>query len=76
MWNVAFYFWTGLVVTGFFGFFVVWTSDAYDSDLSHTTLFWLTLGGTGLGMVLLLVAFIATAVEIAIRERAGDSQRD
>ena len=72
----AFYFWTGLILTGFFGFFAVWTYDEYDSDLSHTTLVWLTLGGTGLGVILLLVAVIATAVGIAIREQPGGSQRD
>lgn len=31
---------------------------------------------TGLGLTLLLVAVLATAVRIGIREASGDSQRD
>ena len=44
----AFYFWTGLLLTGFFGFFAVWTHDTYDSDHSHRSV-WLTLVGSPLG---------------------------
>ena len=67
----AFYFWTGLVLAGFFGFFAVWTFDTYDSDLSHTNLFWFSVGGTVVGVILLFVAVIATAVGIAIREQGA-----
>lgn len=35
-------------------------------------MFWLSVGGTIVGVVLLLVAVIATAVGIALRERASE----
>lgn len=71
----AFYFWTGLILAGFFGFFAVWTYGSNDPDLSHTNVFWFSVGGTIVGIVLLLVAVIATAVAIALRERAADPER-
>lgn len=71
----AFYFWTGLIVFGFFGFFAWWTYDTYDSDLSHTGLFWFSVCGAAVGVLLLLVAVIATAVQVGIREGAEGSSR-
>lgn len=67
----AFYFWTGLVVTGFFGFFAVWTYGDAEPGRSHSALFWFTVVGAGVGAVLLLIAVIATAVGVAVREHAG-----
>ncbi|GAB6984208.1 hypothetical protein [Nocardioides pyridinolyticus] len=68
----AFYFWTGAILAGFWGFFAVWTYGSHDPDGSRTNMFWLSVGGTIVGVVLLLVAVIATAVGIALRERASE----
>ena len=58
----AFYWVVGITMTVFFGFFAAWTYDEYDNDLSHTTLFWLSVGATVAGGLVLLIAAIATGV--------------
>ena len=72
----AFYFWTGLILTSFFGFFAVWIGETSPGDGSPGGLFWFSAVGTGIGLTLLLVAVIATAVRIGCREASGDSRRD
>lgn len=64
------FFWVvGLILTAFFGFFALWTRNQYDEDLSHTTLFWFSVGGSVLGGLLLLVAVIATGVAVGGGQR-------
>mgnify|MGYP001272407487 CR=1 FL=1 len=64
------FFWVvGSILTAFFGFFAIWTHGQYDEDLSHTALFWFSVGGAVLGGLLLLIAVVATGVAVGRGER-------
>ncbi|MFN7151923.1 MAG: hypothetical protein ACK4V6_20885 [Microthrixaceae bacterium] len=67
--TVGFFWVVGLILAAFFGFFALWTRGQYDEDLSHTTLFWFSVGGASLGGLLLLVAVIATGVAVGGGQR-------
>lgn len=65
----TFYLVVGLILTGFFGFFALWTRDDRDG-MSRTTEFWIGVGGTVAGVVLLLMFAVSSAVATGRSDRA------
>lgn len=67
----TFYVVAGTILAAFWGFFAWWTYDDFDEDLTHTTLFWVSVGGTCVGVFVLALGAVAGAVAAGRRDRAS-----
>ena len=71
----TFYLVVGLILTGFFGFFALWTKDDR-IGMSRTTEFWIGVGGTAVGVALLLMFAVSSAVATGRLDRARRQRHD